>query len=494
MMENKVNKEEFLAIKSEITEDGIAINIKGKRHSIKYPKEVWQGYSEVNKELLLDNLAFMLTCHLPAANNKKGAVYSTALPLFETSAFKCTLYDIPSTAVLAKQKTTEYLKKFFNSTFAFASYDTVMPDKKERKSGQKKKPSALILFTSGKESLLTLGLCLELGIKPIPVFIDEYPDSPESRHKEKIIEKIEREYGIKVLNITNDLGELRLNDLEGKKSRWGWGTQFLSYTLEVMPFVQHFDADYLFFGNEYDCDGYIYDEDGFESSFCFDQRAEWTRQLDIVAKTMTNGSLEVGSIVGNLWEFGLMKVLHSRYPYLGKLQMSCTSDTEEGKDSIWCGNCSKCGRMFAFFKALGIDTQKMGFKDNMFDVRYRQHFSLLSKEGMYGYDSSGIGAEVQATAFFMAAERGEKGELIEEFKKMPLYNQIKANIKKKQAEYFSQYENIAVPYDLKEKLMDIFEETFKGDFVPKDFRLKQYQEAENTQEERTVVEEKDHSL
>ena len=123
------------------------------------------------------------------------------------------------------------------------------------------KATAIILFTAGKESLLTLALCLELGIKPIPVYIDEDPKSSESKHKQKLLDVIEKEYGIKTYTIINEPGKLRYCDLGEPDNNWGAGTQFLSFVLEVLPFVDHFDADYILFGNEYSCDDYTYDED-----------------------------------------------------------------------------------------------------------------------------------------------------------------------------------------------------------------------------------------
>jgi hypothetical protein len=473
MTHPKINKEEFLAIKSEITDDGITISSRGRKYKIVYPKEIWQEYSDTNKEVLLDNLTFMKTSYLAAANNKKGIVYSTAMPLFETFAFKSTMYDIPSTASIDKQKTSEYLKRFFNSTFVFASYDTVMPDlSKKRKASTKKKPAAIIPFTAGKESLLTLGLCLEMGIRPIPVYIDEDPEHPETKHKEKVIRIIEAEYGIKVYRLLSEAGK-KLRFVDDVENNWGLGNQLLSYVLELAPFATYFDADYIFFGNEYSCDEFGYDKEGFKSTFWFDQRSEWTKQLSTVAKIMTNNNTEVCSLVNPLYEIGIIKILHERYPYLAQFQISCFSDTEEGKHNIWCGNCPKCAWLYALFKGVGINTEKVGFKHDMFSKQYAKQFSIFGGGEIYSEEVLGSGIEEQELAFFMAAERGEKGDLIEEFKKMPAYETIKSNFKKIHKKYFSQYESVTVPYELKEKLMDIFDETFEGEFSIKDFRIKQ---------------------
>ncbi|MBU0461994.1 MAG: hypothetical protein KJ574_05390 [Nanoarchaeota archaeon] len=468
-----MKKEEFIPIKSEITEDGISISVKNKKYVMRYPKEIWKKYHDTNKEFLLDNLTFIQTCHIPASNNKDGNVYSTALPLFETFAFKSTMYDLPASAQLDNQKTTDYFRKFFNSSFLFASYNTVMPKSNtKRRTAQNKRPVAVVLFTAGKESLLTLGLCLEMGVKPIPIYIDENPQGAESRHKEKIIDALRKEYGIEVYHLLNEPGDLREEDLQGNYNSLGSGPQLLAYTLAVMPFVEYFDAEYILFGNEYSCDSYTKDAEGFNSNFCFDQSSEWTKQLSVVSEMMTGGKTEVGSIVSPLYELGVVKILHERYPHLANLQMSCFCWTPEGQHRKWCGNCSKCARLFVFFKALGIDTASMGFVNDMFSPEKKGLFSPFEGDNLNGYDSSGLGNEEQALAFFLAIEKGEKGPLLDEFKNLPIYSEIKNNFRMIHKKYFSQYESLAVPLEFKESIMDIFDESFEGKFTPKNFRIR----------------------
>ncbi len=472
----KAEKEDFLAVRSKLTENGITVSVKGKKYRVEYPSEIWKAYSATNKEVLLDNLSFMQTCHLAASHKKKGAVYNTALPCFEPYAFKGTMMDAPSTAVIDHEKTTEYLKRYFNATFLFSSYQSSMPEKNKKRWYDKTQPTAIILFTAGKESLLNLALCLELGIVPIPIYMDEEPELAESKHKQKIIRQIKEEYGIEVHSILNEPGKLRYCDLDEEENNWGAGTQFLTYVMEVLPFVDYFNADYILFGNEYSCDDHTYCKEGFKSNFCFDQCSEWTRQLNVLAKTMVGNTVEVGSLVGPLYEIGLVKILHERYPELAKLQMSCFSDTEEGKERIWCGNCSKCARMFVFFKASGIDTDRLGFENNMFNKPSMKNYSVFGTKGLYSYDVSGLGSEEQALAFYMAAERGEKGYLIDRFRKTKAYREIAKDPESVRKKYFSQYPSVAVPYELREKVMDIFDQTFQGDFTPKDFRVKKEEE------------------
>jgi len=477
----EARKEDFLAVNSEIYDKGITVSVKCKKYRIEYPEDIWKAYSPTNKEVLLDNLAYMQTCHLAASHKKKGAVYNTAMPCFEAQAFKGTMFDIPSTAVIDYEKTTDYMRRFFNARFMFSSYDISMPEKVKRKWYAGKTPTtAIILFTGGKESLLNLALCLEMGIRPIPVYMDEEPDEAESQHKQKIISAIEEGYGIKVYRLLNEPGKLRYCDLGEEENNWGAGTQFLTYTLLVQPFVQHFDADYILFGNEYSCDDYTYCKEKFKSNFCFDQCSEWTKQLNFVAKAMMGNSVEVGSLVSPLYEIALVKILHARYPHIGQLQMSCFSDNEEGKTRVWCGNCSKCARMFVFFKALGIDVSTVGFENNMFNKPSMNNYSMFGTKGLYSYDVSGLGSEEQRLAFYMAAERGEKGYLVDKFRRMKAYREMKENFGAMSKKYFSQYDSFAIPLELKENVMDIFDETLRGEFTAKDFRLKQAVQAQES--------------
>ncbi|MBW2965443.1 hypothetical protein KY363_08350, partial [Candidatus Woesearchaeota archaeon] len=112
----------------------------------------------------------------------------------------------------------------------------------------------------------------------------------------------------------------------------------------------------------------------------------------------------------------------------------------------------------------------------------KKHFALFGGGGLC-YDTMCLGSEEQAFAMYMAIKKGEKGYLLEEFQKLPQYSEIDSNFKKLYKKYFSIYENIATPYELKEQLMDIFDETFQGKFEPKDLRLRHIREAEELAEQ-----------
>ncbi len=484
----KIEKEDFIAINSELTNKGILLTVNNKKYHIEYPEQIWKNYPQIKKEILKDNITFTQTCHLPASNKMKGAVYNTAAPCFQTFAFESTMYDIPSTAVIDNRKTTDYFKLFFNSEFVFAEPDPRIPlNRKKRILWNNKKTRAIILFTAGKESLLTLALCLELGIDVIPVYINEDPTHPEAKHKEKIIQVLKEEYGLTVHDMLNEPGKLRYCDLGEEVNNWGAGAQFITYILSVMPFVKYYDADYILFGNEYSCNEYTYDKQGFKSCVAFDQTSDWTKQLKVIARMMTGRKIEVGSIVGQLQEIGLLKILHARYPELGKLQISCFSDTEEGKTRIWCGHCSKCARLYSFFKGLGINTAEIGFEENMFNKPFEEHFSIFGGGGLC-YDRLGVGSEEQSLALYMATENNEKGYLLNKFKKTKKYKTTKNNYSKLYRKYFSVYENFATPKELAPKVKEIFEQTFNGEFSTADFRLKKAIDGLETQKTATKAE------
>ena len=414
-------------------------NKNNKKFSIKYPKEIWNSVSDKNKQILLDNLTFALSCHLPAANNekgKKGIIYKTALPCFESFIFKSTIYDIPSTALIDNKKTSNYMKRFFNSQFYFKNYDTKLPitkpnKQKENKKRINKQKTAIILFSAGKESLLTLAMCKELNIRPILVYIDECDSENyheyETIHKNKIIKKLKKEQNIEVYTIKNKLNEFQFNgyfdDMEF--NNWGFGAMLTIFLLEVIPFAHKFNADYIFFGNEFSCDHNTINEDGWKTNYIYDQSSEWVKNLNIISRLMTDGKTQVGSLVSPLFELGLIKILHEKYPDLAKLQMSCFADTEHGEHNRWCCNCSKCARLYVFFKALNIKPDRVNLDKCLFAKKYRKLFSVFgSHDDMVGFDQSGLGAQEQQLAFMMAIENKVNGALIEEFKLKPKYQSL----------------------------------------------------------------------
>jgi len=458
-------KENYLEVNTSYTDSSIRVKLNGKKYEIKYPEIVWRSLEEPIKELIVDHVAFLSTNYLPLVLGKKGVIYNTRLPMLDCFSFKSMMFDLPSSAVLDGKGTVDYLRHYFNLDFVFNSEESIVWSKSFEPCD-----AAVISFTAGKESLLTLAVCRELGLEPILVNVVEPSNTYESKHKIEILRNLNREFGIKYYSLPHEEGLFHDAKWMGlEESSLGWGNQLLYYLFLYLPFIFHHRAKYLFYGNEFSCDKEIIDPEGFRTNFCYDQSSHWTRQLDIVMRLLTNGSAKVGSLVGPLNEIAVIKCLHQAFPELAKYQMSCFCDLPEAEEHRWCCNCSKCARNYAFLKAIGVDPEKLGFWSDMFNEECKKFFSIWEGEETYGFDRSGLGKGEQELALFLAYKNKSDNEFLQDFMKRSRYNNRDSDegetgeiFKRDYAFYFGIQDYTAIPSELREEVYNIYRSIFEG--------------------------------
>ena len=456
--------ESYLEINSDYTDDSIEIRLNRNIYSIKYPKNVWASLEEPVKKSIVDHIAFMSTNYLPLVLDKKGIVYNTRLPMLDCFSFKSMMHDLPSSAVLDGEKTVDYLRRYLNLDFVFADEPIVWSRSFEPED------RAIISFTSGKESLLTLGVCMELGLEPILVNVIEPSNTYEHRHKAEILEAIHKEFGLTCYTVPHDVGLFHdPRHMGGRETSLGWGNQLLYYLILYIPFVIFHKARYVFYGNEFSCDKEVVNAEGFRTNFCYDQSSHWTTQLDTAARLLTGGSTRVGSLVGPLNEIAVMRCLHHGFPELAQHQMSCFCDEPSAAASRWCCNCSKCARNYAFMRALDVDVKGMGFWRDMFGEDYMNLYSVFEGADTYGFDQSGLGREEQELALHLALERSNDEELLRNFSKISRYNDVDrwhgktSDLLKADYDfYFGIHEYQAMPRELRDKVHKIYSRILGG--------------------------------
>ncbi len=439
--------------------EGIGLRLMGKDYKLTYPKGVWDGYPEGLKEMLADNLIYLVTMHLPLLFNEKEVDYNTSFPYFKPLFYENMINDIIASSDTCPESSADLLRKFVNIDYRFRDYNVKMASYK-----QCIEEKAIITFTYGKESLLTYALCNEIGLDSLLIYIKEpeLKDVYENKHKSILNKHFNKNFNADVMELSNDIGILRQN------RHWGFDEssiagclQLTSYCLELLPFSQYFKAGYLMFGNEKSCNDFYYNNDGFRSYPIFDQTHEWMIQLENVARSMANNHVHVVSIVEPLHEIAIMRILHSRYKEIGKYQMSCFTDSLDGKDNRWCQSCSKCMRMFIFMKALGIDVGNVGFTKNLLEREFEKLYPLFSNGDphtkMIRYDHTGNGKDEQMLAFYMAYKNGVKGDLIDEFKKKFL-EEAKSREDELYKKFFGIHESITIPDKIKNNVLSIYKE------------------------------------
>lgn len=442
-----------ITIGSSIRKYGIDIFVNKRPFPIKYPQKIWEKFPKELKNVLMDNLTYSSTIFLPQMLNLRKIQYETHRPLSETFLFKNGIYDMPISAIADKTSPEEYIKRFFNTRFLFKTNSIRTPSKVDFNKNDH--PIAIVPFSFGKESLLNLALCLELGIKPVPVLFVEPSHAYEYLHKKKLLKKIEKEFNVKVHIVENNPGLLRYGKIWNLNTELGWGLHTTDYVLMSLPFAYKYNASMIILGNEQGCSDYFYSKDGiliFEAAY--DQHSDWTTQQSLLGSLLLGRKIDVVSFVEPLHEIAEMNILHKKYPTIGKYQMSCFASNKFAIKSRWCQQCTKCGYMYALAKGVGVDTKSIGFTEEMFDKKHEKAFDFFfnfnEEEPEYGT------YEEIVTAFYLAIKHGSKGYLLEKYKK-EIFPKHKKEIKKYIRKYLSRVKEDNVPPKYRERLIRIFD-------------------------------------
>ena len=446
-----------LTISAAITNRGIDVRVNKDHFPIVYPAGVWRAYPARHKELLRDNLTFATTIFLPQMLNLPSADYKTARPLCEAFLFENGMYDMPSSALTDGKSSLGYIKNFFNTRFFFADNNVKTLERLDLRQPKKIKP--LILLSMGKESLLSFAVCRELGLEPVLVTVVEPSNTYEYSHKKKLIAAFEQEFGVTVHVVHYAPGLFRYGRYWQLNTELGWGLHLTEYCLLAAPLLYQSGANAIIVGNERSCDAIMWDRDGiltYEAGY--DQHTSWVPQQSLLASLLTGRDITVTSLMEPLHEIMEMYLLHSRYPEVGKYQMSCFSDTVYGKKNRWCQRCVKCGYTYALASAFNFDLKKIGFTQNLFDARHRSlfnHFFTFNKHDL----QFGSFGELNI-AFYRAWKNGLRGESIDRFVSRCLKPFIRQR-RGYEREYLGIHEPRNIPELLKTKVLNIYRDQVK---------------------------------
>src|SRR3989338_613150 len=277
-----------LTVRAKLILNGIAIKVLDKIYKAEYPRHIWQSTPQSIRQVLLDNLTLAYTHILPLILDKNKIKYDFTIPFLEPFFFKNQLYDLLDCERADQVKHLSYLKNFYNLEYEFKPGKSQLPNNKQIPRLPTEKPTAVLPFTFGKESLLSLGLCLELGIKPILVYCQELGHPYEEKYKLKKITKLKQEFKIDTYFIKNEPGLFRYGISFGLKNKTeiGWGAQTTILALAMVPFVFSYKAQYIIYGSEFSNNDYLWQK-GWKSYVSFDQTGFWSREQDIMVKLLT---------------------------------------------------------------------------------------------------------------------------------------------------------------------------------------------------------------
>lgn len=448
-----------LHIHRKIIHNGLEIEVGRKSYLINYPSSIWSLFPEVYRQTFADTITYFLTKHLSLLNSHK-LVYHFPPPITEPFYFRGMVYSLPETTLIDGENTTvsKLVRLLYNSQFKtefigrprYARFKNVNRNSWTR---------AVIPFSFGKDSLLTFALSQELGIKPYPVFFRE-PRSPyENKHKTRLAERFFDEFEIDINFFPVTPGWLR----QMSDKYWGWDLLLTQYTLFLIPFIFGIRSRYLFWAHEQSCNETFINEEGFIVNPVYEQSSHWLLLSNAAAKVLGCNAI-FASLIEPIHEIAIMKILHHRYPEIGKYQLSCFADEEEAKNRRWCGVCTKCARMYIFMMALGINPKKVGFTQKMLTAKKRHLFAVFpNRKGNQdsAFDQSQAARDEQLLAFTLAYKRGVRGELMNEFARR-FGREGRGKELQLREKYFGIHSSNTLTYELKKPLLRIFEEELQG--------------------------------
>lgn len=438
-----------------ITASGMEVILNGERFPINYPKEIWAAYDQKLKEILLDSLVHSTTFYVPQILEQPEIHYSTNRPVSEAFLYKNGIYDMPYCANVDGKSSNEYLLRFFNTRYYYASEEIRVPDALNYNNSAKSNVG-VIGFSMGKESLLNFALCKELGITPVLVSVIEPSHKYEYHHKKSLIEAFEKEFSQKIHVIDFGPGWFKEGRYWGIQTELGWGLHVTEYSMLMLPFLSYYDARFMISGNEQSChDVYIDKENVLIYRAGFEQHRDWTHQQGILLSLLLGRRADVISLVEPLYEIAETKILHSRYPEIAKYQFSCFAVDDNAKETRWCHNCNKCAYMFALFSAFGVETSRMGFREDLFSGAFAKLYDSLftRSDESHFYGSQGE----LGLAVYYALKRGARGDVIDRFRK-ELLGKFEAGLSKYESTYMGIHPTKNIPGEFKEKILKIYGE------------------------------------
>lgn len=443
-----------LSIEARQTDSGFEINLRGSRYVVKYPNGFWKNYPQEAKDVLYDNLVYAETIHLPLTLRKKEIKYNTSAPYFQSQFFQNLIMDLPSCADVDGTKTSDLIKDFMNLNVKFKDYDVKIPSNSQ----PSRDDSSVVALSFGKDSLLTWAVCKEIGLNPQITYIVEPLLLYEEKHKDLLAKDFEKEFKVKLHKIIHTTGHLRDGIRLGVgKTELGWGLQNTEYAMMILPIAKMFESKYILFGNEQSCGEYYYDREGFICYPAFDQSHKWTINIDLITRRLTNDGVRTISVIEPLNDIAVVYALYKRYPEVAKYHMSCFVETEAGRDTRWCMNCSVCSKMYLLIRACGFYPASVGINRNMLTEDCKDYFSLFGGSSINTYALTGRGRDEQLFAFYLAWKNGDKSPLVQEFAQRFL-DEAKGREDELYKTFFSIHEAITMPKNINNKVISIYKE------------------------------------
>jgi hypothetical protein len=315
----------------------------------------------------------------------------------------------------------------------------------------------IVPLSCGKDSLLTLALCKDIGLDPVCVYINDTVSGTENEMKLLCLKKIAGEFGVKLCLVTNELENL--NDFEfwdKAETCLGYSHMIAGFCFIALPLAHYFGAKYILLGNQYDMNYSFMNKDGYRAFPSFEQSRAGMKILNKTILRSTENRVNVTSFIDCINNLSIFKILNSRYRAYLKYEISCDALNTTRKNTRWCCNCSKCARLYIMMKATGIDPSFAGIKKNLLGKNSGKLYCLFNGSEKDSYEKSKKARDQQLLSFYLAYRNGAEGYLIDSFKRKFLKEAVKrapALIK----EFLCLHGgNTTIPAEYRKKILSIY--------------------------------------
>lgn len=384
--------------------NGFQIKHKRRKFNLIYPKKYWK-----QNTFLFNELVGLLTIDAPLVAEHKQLVSNTLKPHFFSKYKQMVLKSIPPAVGGTRMNTVKKTAQFKEIKYNFQGQNQL--EKLDYNVSEK----ALVCFSSGKDSLLSLGVAKEIGLKPIMYYVNDTISPSENNTKLRFISKIAKEQKLRSIIVTNQIENF--NDFE----YWDKPTTILPYShmmtgfsMISLPIAQQEKIKYIIHGNQQDMQYTYINKDGIRTTSSYDQTIEWQKEQDKIVQQIT-GKVRVTSLIEPLANFASLKILFNRYPKLAKYMISCDCLDASSKRR-WCDECNKCARIGIIMKAQGFEPKTVGLK-TMLKKEHKKYYTLFTSSREDDYENNKEAREQQLLAFYWAYKNKVKGSLIDYFKK-----------------------------------------------------------------------------
>ncbi len=408
-----MTRELQLQVTTRLTTDGMALRCRGRKWRLSYPDGIWGAAPASLRRFLHEQFAALFTINVPQVSGAAALTLDTPMPLFWQRYRAVVQESIPYAVEGTQYDTATVIRDFHNTRYGFADGVPALPPATWPRPGD----TAILPFSCGKDSLSTLALCRELGLRPVCVYIDDTVSPSENRLKHRYLRAIGRDLGVRTYIVRNELEQFADVDYWHKPSSLlPYSHMLTGFMLAALPVAYRERAAWIIPGNQQDMNYPFVNKDGYRTYPSVDQTAAWLREQHLLVQQATAGRVGVCSLIEPFTNLALMGLLTRRYPEVARHEISCDS-LDISDEPRWCHACNKCARLYLFTAAAGIDPALVGFHTSMFGKGKERCFSLFRGEETDCYEMSVQARDQQLLAFRLAADAGFTGACIDRFRR-----------------------------------------------------------------------------